>query len=361
MRWILVPLAAVLTLLTLTGVRAVATSTADWELTGLREPVLQLITPGSGAFFAVTQDALVRSDDGGSTWVRVALPPSPADQRFFRVAVDPGDHRVIYAAGAEGLYRTTDDAASWTLVVPTRDSVLGVAVSGARGNVVYLALTAGATSFRFLRSSDGGATWEQLEEARSSLCLWGMPVLEPHPTDAQRVFRTAGCYAGRDTSDWLRQSTDQGATWSDLLRPRFAFPGRLVGGQGVTPGRFYLAANRDQRAGGATLYASVDDGITWTEALAFEGGGTAAQSGAPNIQLGGLAYDPLAPDRVYIGLAGDGRGVRSSADGGSSWLGLGREELGAIHALALGVDRSNLYAATDQGLWRVRLQEVAGE
>jgi hypothetical protein len=38
-------------------------------------------------------------------------------------------------------------------------------------------------------------------------------------------------------------------------------------------------------------------------------------------------------------------------------LSLGRQDIGAVSDLALGVDGRNLYAATDQGLWRLPLQD----
>src|SRR5258708_30554720 len=48
----------------------------DWELTGLTEPVLRLFTPSSGAFFAQTGHAFLRSDDAGTTWRHVSLDPA---------------------------------------------------------------------------------------------------------------------------------------------------------------------------------------------------------------------------------------------------------------------------------------------
>jgi photosystem II stability/assembly factor-like uncharacterized protein len=349
------------------GVEAQGGPSADWEPTGLGTPVLELFTPASGAFFATTRDALLRSEDAGATWAPVTLPSPPAGRREPSVAVDPTNHAVLYAAGAGGLYKSSDDAATWALLLPTTETVLRVAVSPADHHLVYLALAGSptnATDFRFLRSRDGGATWQQLEEFHSSLCGWGVRLLEPHPTNAQRAFRTAGCYAGRNLGDALRQSTDQGATWSALFEPQMAFPARLVGGRAVAPGRYYLAANRDSRAGGSALFRTDDDGSTWAEVVAFEGGGTIQQPDAPDVRIGGLAYDPAKPDRVYVGLneyadqlsgrTRTGSRVIASSDGGATWAELGRGDPGEISDLVLGIDGLNLYMATDQGLWRLR-------
>jgi len=358
------------------GARTQAALTADWEPTGLGGRVLQLFTPASGAFFALSEEGLFRSDDAGTTWAPVSLPPLPADVPVARtrIAVDPTDHAILYAGGADGIYKSTDAAASWTLVLPTPERnfsrALSIAPSAADRNLVYLALTGPSISadFRFLRSRDGGATWEQLEQVQNTLCGWGVLILQPHPTDARRAFRTADCYAGRNLQDSLDQSMDQGQTWSAVLRPEVSFPTWLVGGREVAPARFYLASNNDARRGGSSVFRSDDDGATWTDVLRFRGGGTIEQPDAPNVWAGGLAYDPARPDRVYVGLRRSvgwsqdriflGSGVRASADGGAAWFELGRQDLPEIHDLALGIDRSNLYAATERGLWRLDLRAI---
>lgn len=81
--------------------------------------------------------------------------------------------------------------------------------------------------------------------------------------------------------------------------------------------------------------------------------------------LAGLAYDPAVPDRVYVGVNENvressntrrvGRRVITSGDGGATWMNLSEQDIGAIQALALGIDGRNLYAATDQGVWRLPL------
>src|SRR5262245_3348521 len=81
-----------------------------------------LMAPDSGGLFVANEfSGLQRSDDGGLTWRAVSLPPeppTPANHLRNVIAVDPTNHQTIFAHGAEGLYRTTDDAASWELVLP---------------------------------------------------------------------------------------------------------------------------------------------------------------------------------------------------------------------------------------------------
>ena len=318
----------------------------DWEPTGLTVRTVGLFTPASGAFFAQTADGLERSDDGGVTWAPVTLPAPPGRGDIRQVAVDPTNHTVLYASGAEGIYKSGDDAASWELVLPTTNRVLRIAVSPADPSLVFAAFGRDSSAYEFWRSGDAGASWERLAGPNNAtLCFWNVPVLEPHPTNADRVFQTFGCYAGRDvpSGDSLDHSTDRGASFAALFRERPLFPSDLVGGGGSAPSRWYLAGNVRAAPGAARLFRSDDDGASWAEVFATPAG--------PSI--GGLAYDPANPDRVHVGLLNGA--VMTSANGGASWRELGRQNLGQLNDLALGVDGQNLYAATVQGVWRMRL------
>jgi photosystem II stability/assembly factor-like uncharacterized protein len=63
-----------------------------------------------------------RSTDGGATWQKGTGVPDGANG--FRIAVDPSNPSVAYAATGAGLYRTTDDGVSWTNVnLPTGNGV----------------------------------------------------------------------------------------------------------------------------------------------------------------------------------------------------------------------------------------------
>ena len=318
----------------------------DWQLTGLTVRTSELFTPASGAFFARTAEGLARSDDAGESWSAVGLPAAPRPGDIRVVAIDPANHAVLYASGMEGIYKSSDNATSWALVLPTNNRVLRIAVSRADPNLVFAAFGRDSSAYEFWRSGDAGANWERLAGPNNAtLCFWNVLILEPHPTNADRVLQTFGCYAGRDvpSGDSLDQSTDRGASFAPLFHERPLFPSDLVGGSGSAPNRWYLAGNVRAAPGAARLFRSDDDGASWAEVFATPAG--------PSI--GGLAYDPANPDRVYVGLLNGG--VMTSANGGASWRELGRPDLGQVNHLALGVDGPNLYAATAEGVWRMGL------
>ena len=173
----------------------------DWESTPLTGKASHLFTPASGALFAQIDNDLDRSDDAGTTWTLVSLPP--ANGRWTggfgrRIAIDSTNHDVLYANGTDGLYRTQDGGANWDLVLPTAPiiwhlyqspdghvsdhvDVIGVAITPADSTLLYVGLRNADYQFQFLRSRDSGQTWERLEETDYDLCTWGISVLQPHP------------------------------------------------------------------------------------------------------------------------------------------------------------------------------------
>jgi photosystem II stability/assembly factor-like uncharacterized protein len=126
-----------------------------WEPTGLSAPVNRLFAPASGALLAAGDAGLLRSDDGGTSWRDVPLPPGadlsvavgqsyrPAHVGPGRLAVDPTNHDVIYASTV-GLNKTTDGGATWEdiggkdLGAEIHDLALGI-----DGANLYAATTAG--------------------------------------------------------------------------------------------------------------------------------------------------------------------------------------------------------------------------
>src|SRR5262249_2500838 len=143
-------------------------------------------------------------------------------------------------------------------------------------------------------SRDGGLTWEERSSADGSAnspCSYEIDLLQPHPTDPARLFRSAGCFAGRDFGHPLSESRDQAASWSLLFRPQVGFPAQLIGGQGSEPSRFYLLTHHGMASYSAVL-RSDDDARSWRPIYELHGGGAAVEPGAPKPTIAAIAYDP---------------------------------------------------------------------
>jgi photosystem II stability/assembly factor-like uncharacterized protein len=84
-----------------------------------------LVLTGDDAFGfdSIAGLGVYRSTDGGATWQKGTGVPDNANG--FRIAVDPSNPDIAYAATGAGLYRTTDDGVTWTNVsLPTGTGVV---------------------------------------------------------------------------------------------------------------------------------------------------------------------------------------------------------------------------------------------
>ena len=345
--------------------RPTTAQTGSWEPLGLSQ-VVRLSAPASGALFAATRRGLFRSDDAGVSWSDVRLPEGPLDLE--RIAVDPLDHRIIYVPGEQGLYQTDDDAASWNRILETDVPVRGIALSPAASGRVYVSLADSLEPTRlrrFLVSHDAGMTWteqERLENRgdRPELCNWRLSMLAADRSVAGRVFRVWYCEGGTRTPV-LQRSDDDGATWTDnLVLPVFAR--YWAGNRGPAGERLYLAGSREPREGGSAALVSLDGGASWVSIIAFEGGGLNLEG--PLVEIGGLAFDPGDPTKIWLGLnrsaarasprtfAGE---VVVSGDGGMTWTPLSGGPLARLNDLVLGIDGRFLFAATESGVFRLPL------
>jgi hypothetical protein len=196
---------------------------------------------------------------------------------------------------------------------------------------------------------DGGESWELLQEKHAGpSCGVNVILFSPHPTDPSRVYRLAGCFREAPNGARLEHSADRGETWSYVTSSDLGTAAEVVGGQGPLPERYYLMANQpagpDGRSGPVAHVYRGEGGLgDWMRVFSTSGG----------EMLRALAYDPQRPDLAYVGLSSGV--VLATADAGASWAPLTDVPLGALYDLVVGVDGANLYAASEQGVWRYPL------
>jgi photosystem II stability/assembly factor-like uncharacterized protein len=177
---------------------------------------------------------LKKSDDGGATWADKD-PDGLPSKDVHGFAVDPDDPQTIYAAIAgEGLYRSNDGGVSFEEV----SSGVGPAVYG-------LAVTPDG---RLLAAQEGG-----LYASDDSGTTWNVPLeavavgVAVSPEDADTILVT--------TATGIVRSTDGGATWDEVQPiPDGAWPVTFAPSE---PERAYVVGFDRQ------LYRSDDSGATW--------------------------------------------------------------------------------------------------
>lgn len=344
---------------------------AGWQRTSLDTWMDALLTPKSGALFARDSYDVYRSEDAGATWARVSLPPAPSMKKRLQFDLDTANHMTMHASGAEGVYGTTNDAATWTLVLPTDEIVASLAVSPADPSIVCVGLMdqqgLAGNRFRLLRSQDGGTSWDVLEELGRG-CGTNVSRLVPDPTDANRILRMADCNPGASRDGTLAESRDQGQSWRRLYDPPSGTPIGVLVGEGEQAGHLYLVVSR-RGSDGDLLVKSEDDGVTWS-AMTAPWSGLALPPDANEVWIEGVSADPGRAGRVYVSFTAYARGQQGwsprasqivvSDDSGRSWQSLGWNDhavtgMLAIGDVQLGIDGQNLYVTAGTGVWRLPL------
>ncbi|MEW5915609.1 MAG: hypothetical protein AB1762_04355 [Gemmatimonadota bacterium] len=102
---------------------------------------------------------LWRSTDGGTTWTTLNAPGIEP------VAVSPADAQIVLVHGGQGVYRSTNGAANWRLVLPTTVRIDDFEFAPSRPSIVY----AVARGYDVYRSDDSGDTWRRLVNLRAEV------------------------------------------------------------------------------------------------------------------------------------------------------------------------------------------------
>ena len=194
----------------------------------------------------------------------------------------------IWLAGGfpDGIYRSTDDGATWGPLVsgPSGQGIVN-GISIAPNGDLWLA---GSSPDGIYRSTDDGATWGPLVSGPSGQGIVTGISIAPN----------GDLWLAGGSPDGIYRSTDDGATWGSLISP--------PSGQSAVNG-ISIAPNGDLwLAGGSPdgIYRSTDDGATWGPLVSGPSGQTSVQ---------GIAFDRRAtPIQALVAVSSGVPDVTSS-------------------------------------------------
>jgi len=263
---------------------------------------------------------IFKSTDGGLTWQPKTLGGFNVSLQTAAFQFDPTDSTKISAATTSGFLRSTDGGESWNVVGNTV-SLFALAIDPTTPATLYAGNLSG---YGFLKSTDGGSHFVSANK--------GLPLVSGNNPQVIAIAvdpsHPATVYAGT-YGNGLFVSTDGAANWTRAdsgIRSAYDAAILLAPGQSST-----LTAGTL----GSGVYRSSDGAKTWTQ-----------MSGGLDLSLVyRLVSDPSAPD-VYYAATFDG--VQKSVDGAGTWqaagAGLPTAPVAAL-ALAAGASKT-LFAGT---------------
>jgi len=281
---------------------------------------------------------IMKTTDGGRHWVDVAsnLGVVPIQS----LVIHPASSATIYVAGGSPwdygdfpIYKSIDGGAHWTATSTDRPtSVLAIAPS--LSSTLYAGDNDGV-----LKSVDGNASWTL---RGSGLTGFHVSALAVDPTNADVVYLGQQVVGPMDTGE-IFKSTNGGLRWGRVPIP--VPGGSVIASLAIDPATpsIVYATYAYGNPGKGGVFKSIDRGETWF----------AAQDGLSDAKrVMALAIDPGTPSRIF---AATQTGVFMSTDAAASWTPL-NSGLPDVSLWGISIDRSGsiLRAASQTGLFEYR-------
>jgi len=339
-----------------------------------------VIDPASGVLYLGTYyDGIYKSTDEGSTWQKTSSSIFNADCED--IAVNPRNPDSIYIAARNGYFRSVDGTESWHQIdisFPFQPAgIYSIEIDPMNPNHIFTAIQYIQVENRsaFIRSFNGGASWDILEFPISGFCDVAISNLD----STRRLFVTAqGLYFSDDDgaswgpcdnglptntyffkvrasphaplsiytwsyTQWLYRTTDRGGTWEQLSGPAGSGYIHEIQFDPVDAGIIYACRFN------SGIFKSTDSGDSWIDI-------TSNLPRFPNyFATSGLAVNPINPENLFVNSYH--YGVFISDDGGGSWRAF-NNGLNTLYAFASTVispqDTNKIYVATDmQSVWSI--------
>jgi hypothetical protein len=256
-----------------------------WELAsgGLSGgTIYAIVTTGASTVYAASDSGVFRSTDNGATWSLSSTGLS-VNGAIRGLAVDPTNDQRLYAATGDGIFVTTNGGATWALAGTLTQGTTCVSVAPSSAATLYAC--AGGTIYR---STNSGLNW--------SVSASGLDF----PFNVSFSSQDANV-AYASSQGGVVKTTNGGASWSAI---NSGLPSPAV--------VYWVTANPTD--------ANVVYAASWTGVYKTTNGGTswASSTSGLNQYPSAFAIHASAPSTI---VAATSNGMYRSTDAGATWVG----------------------------------------
>jgi photosystem II stability/assembly factor-like uncharacterized protein len=243
-------------------------------------------------YVAVGSGHVWKTTNAGTTWTpifdgqdvysigQVAIDPNQPNVIWVGTGEDVGGRHVAYG---NGLYKSTDDGASWThMGLDSSEHISTIIVHPDNSDVVYVCaegpLWSSGRQRGLYKTNDGGDNWSKILGEGEWTGATDL-LMDPRNPDILYAatwdrHRTVAAYMGGGPGTAIHKSTDGGDSWTKLKK---GLPGGNLGKIGLAlspqnPDVIYAAIEQDRRTGG--VYRSTNRGESWSKMSDAVSGGT---------------------------------------------------------------------------------------
>jgi photosystem II stability/assembly factor-like uncharacterized protein len=274
---------------------AAAAQSLDWnDISGPAGHSL-LYELADGTLFAIDEDVLTRSFDGGQTWEYFPRPGGPILEFAARASTTVIAIQRAQATNYKQYYASYDRGATWKRI----------AVEGTSGVHKKLTLSVDGTPHGLYQVGAKMAVERLVDSAWQRMGVpsgvYGDLPGAPSPYTAFAIDAGGNLYIG-STADGIHSSRDSGRSWTKAL------PYRYVNSIAFGPdGRAAIATTPNGRTAGG-VFVSADRGAAWTLA------------GLTDLEISGLEFNPMS-DVIALGsrLSGSATTIYRLDAGVADW------------------------------------------
>lgn len=276
---------------------------------------------------------ILKSTDGGTTWVETGLKWTPNQGRqISRVLINPTNTQIIMCFGSEGVFRSTNGGTTWTQTLTGIGYIKDAELKPGDANIVY------AVSNRLYRSTNGGVNFTIVNNGSPTTDL-GRQSIDVSPNKPNNVY----WFSAKQDGDFkaLYVSEDSGLNFSQKSATNTA---NILGynqdfGSGNQTGydMAFSVCKADANimiASGVRNWTSTDGGINWKFA--------SKDCQNTNLEMHwDIHYLEFLPGSTTTAFGANDGGVYKTVNQGTCWSAINQNNIAVNQIYGFGVATDN--------------------